>query len=131
MSAFFFWSLAWAFMSTSLVSAAKPTTYWSGRLPAAKVAKMSGFSVRGTLASAASSRPFFSLRSAGFAGRRSATAAAKMAASAAGNTDAAAASISRAVFTGTTSTPAGAARATGPDTSTTRAPAAAAASAMA
>ena len=102
-----------------------------GRLPgrsAAMVLRMSGFSTSSSLGEALAPFLIFSLASA--ATRQSATAAAKMAMSA-GSASRTASSISRAVSTRTTFTPAGSGRLVGPLTSTTSAPSAAASAAIA
>ena len=123
-------SLALALAATFSVSAAKPITSfgrWVFRL--AMVARMSGFSMSDK-SGVAWPAFFLIFCSPSCATRQSATAAAKIATST-GSARSTACSISRAVTTGTTVTPGGSGKFTGPLTSVTAAPARAAAAAMA
>src|SRR5579859_3238208 len=121
-------SLALAWTSTSLVSAAKPITSRGRALPFDRLARMSGFSVSAMAPGAWPSFLIF-LSPAG-AGRQSATAATQTAMSA-GSAASQALSMSRALSTSTRLTPAGAESAVGPLTRVTSAPSAARAPAMA
>src|SRR5215472_12152099 len=121
--------LARAFATISSVSAAKPMTRAGRSLPrCAMLARISGFSARRSTGGPAPS--FFSLCRPAVSTRQSATAAA-MTATSTGSVASQAASISAAVSTGTTLTPAGGGSCVGPETSTVSAPSAASAAAIA
>mmetsp|Transcript_31703 Transcript_31703/g.40681 ORF Transcript_31703/g.40681 Transcript_31703/m.40681 type:complete len:225 (+) Transcript_31703:444-1118(+) len=125
-------SLAMASASTSWVSAANPMTS-SGRFFFLRdsVARMSGFSDSSRVGCGSPSPSLsFIFFAAARLGRQSATAATEINTSD-GKASWQASSISRAVSTGTWSTPSGTCKATGPDTSVTRAPAFASAPAIA
>src|SRR5437667_5903999 len=118
-----------AFSTTSSVSAAKPMTSAGRSLPRRAIeARMSGFSTR---RSTGGPRPsFFSLCWSAVSTRQSATAAA-ITATSTGRVASQAASISAAVSTGISLTPAGVGSCVGPETRTVSAPSAASAAAIA
>ena len=129
MSRFFFCSLAAAFFSTSLVSAAKPTSTWPGRFSRPTCAATSGFWRR--VSTKSPSPCFLIFCSATVAGAKSAGAAAWITMSVSGQRAVMASYKSWVDRIFTASTPSGTLRLTGPVTSVTLAPRFAAASAMA